>query len=195
MALLFDLDGTLLDSGPDIADAVNAARAHLGVDPLALEAVLPHIGWGLTHLLTHTLPPRAGSLEAARTAFHDHYRANVYRRSRPYAGADAVVRAWSGRLGLVTNKPRPYVEPILEATGWAPHFVAVVCGDEVRKPAPEALWRALDSMGVDAADALFVGDTEVDRDAARASGVPFAAVPWGRVTGERCVTLEALAAA
>lgn len=194
-ALLFDLDGTLLDSGPDLADAVNAARAHLSLTPLAEREVSPHVGWGLTHLLAHTLPPDTGALDAARAAFHDYYRANVYVRSRPYAGADEVVRAWSRRVGLVTNKPRPYVERILEATGWAPHFVVLVCGDEVRKPAPEALWRALAAMRVEASDALFVGDTEVDRDAALAAGVPFAAVPWGRVTGARSLSLEALAAA
>lgn len=197
-ALLFDLDGTLLDSGPDLADAVNAARAGLGAEPLALDAVLPHIGWGLTHLLAHTLPEAVGrddvALSAARETFHRWYRAHVYDRSRPYAGADAVLDAWSGRCGLVTNKPRDYVLEILERAGWTDHLAAVVCGDIVRKPAPEPLWRALETLDVAPADALFVGDSEVDRDAALAAGVPFAAVPWGRVTGTRTTTLTALAA-
>ncbi len=198
-ALLFDLDGTLLDSGPDLADAVNAARGELGLVPLPTAEVLPHIGWGVTHLLTHTLPGTAiasdGDLEGAKQAFHAWYGAHVYHRSRPYEGADAALEAWSGRAALVTNKPWRYVEEILASTGWAAHFAAVVCGDEVRKPAPEPLWRALTELEAEAEAVLFVGDTEVDQQAALAAGVPFAAVPWGRVDAERTVSLLDLARA
>ncbi len=190
--LLFDLDGTLLDSGPDLAASVNAARDSLGLPPLTIEAVLPHVGWGLTHLLKHTLPA-SESIATAREVFHDYYRGHAYDRSRPYPGAEAALTAWSGRVALVTNKPRPYVDVILEATGWSRLFAASVCGDEVRKPDPEALRRALRALGASASDALFVGDTEVDLETAEAAGVPFAAVPWGRVEFPRRVTLEALA--
>ena len=194
-ALLIDLDGTLLDTAADLAGGANAARAHFGLPPLPIEAVAAHVGWGLGHLLTRTLPvelhPR---MEEARAAFHACYAAHLLDHSRPYPGASALLEAWRGPLALVTNKPRAYVVPILEALGWVESFQAVVTGDDARKPAPEALWRALEGLGVAPEDALFVGDSEVDRDAAAAAGVAFVAVPWGRVATERRASLVELAA-
>lgn len=193
-AWLFDLDGTLLDSLGDLADAANAARAAVGLEPWPEADVARHIGHGLGHLLQGVLPaelhPRMG---AARAAFIAHYRANLLARSRPYPGVQPMFDALGGApLGLVTNKPGMFVDAILDGLGWSARFQAVVAGDTLaaRKPDPAPLLHALDILGVTPARAAYVGDSEVDRDAALAAGVRFIAVAWGRVAGATAETVD-----
>ncbi len=182
-AFLFDLDGTLLDTDADLAAAVNAARAALALPPLDVEAVRPHIGWGLGHLLRGALPPAAHpGLAEARRHFHAHYRAHLLDHSRPFADADDVLAALGpARCGLVTNKPGAFVDAIIARLGW--RFGVVVAGDTLaaRKPDPAPLLRAAATLGVDPATTTYVGDSEVDLEAAAAAGVDFVAVAWGRV--------------
>jgi len=106
--LLFDLDGTLLDTLGDLADAANAARSVLGLPPVADELVAPHIGWGLGHLLSHVLPAGAESvLPTARAAFMEHYASHLLVRSTPYPGADELMANRGDRfVGLVTISRR-----------------------------------------------------------------------------------------
>ncbi len=182
--LLFDLDGTLLDTLGDLADAASAARAALGLPPVTDAAVAPHIGWGLGHLLSHVLPEGLEDpLPTARAAFMAYYADHLLVRSTPYPGAEELMRRRGERfLGLVTNKPSRFVKPILARLGW--RFDVVVAGDTLpqRKPDPGPLRHALE--GVDGRDrAIFVGDSEVDRAAAEAAGLRFVAVAWGRIVG------------
>jgi len=182
-AVLFDLDGTLLDSRGDLADAVNAARAAVGVEPLSDEAVGGHIGRGLTALLEAALPPLTPvAFQASRAVFIAHYSANLLNRSRPYAGVDTMFDGLRGyRLGLVTNKPAMFTHAILRGLGWDTRFEAVVCGDTTptRKPSPEPLLFGLERLGASPASAVFVGDTAVDAETAAAVGAPFVCVAWG----------------
>jgi phosphoglycolate phosphatase len=185
-ALVFDLDGTLIDSDADIAAAANAARASCGLTPLPVEAVAAGIGWGLTHLLSAILPGvTAAAFAAARETFVDHYRAHPLVHTRALPGAERVLASWDGPLGLVTNKPAVFVEPILAGLGWSGRFGAVVAGDTLsaRKPEAAPLLHALERLGCPPQEALFVGDSEVDAATAAAAGVPFACVAWGRAAG------------
>lgn len=189
-ALLFDLDGTLLDSAPGIARAVNAARGELGLDPLPVEAVAPAIGGGLGRLLRRCLPPEAhAEVDRLRPVFHAAYRAGAL-DARPFPGAAAVVARLGHRSGLVSNKPRAYLAPLLAHLGW--RFAVVVDGDGPRKPSPEPLLRAAAALGHPPSRALFVGDSEIDRAAAAAAGMMFATVPWSALDAPRLPSLEAL---
>lgn len=197
-AVLFDLDGTLIDSTGDLADGANAARAAFGLPPLPEAAVAPAIGHGLGHLLRGTLPealhPR---LDEARAAFHAHYDAHLLHRTRPYPGAAACLDHLTGsgvRLGMVTNKPGRFVAGILEGLGWATRFEVVVAGDTLpqRKPSPEPIRHAMDALGAVPARTHYVGDTEVDLECAAAAGVPFVCVAWGRAAADAQRTTDDL---
>ncbi len=184
-AYLFDLDGTLLDSSPDITGATNAARAAFERSPLTVGEVSEHIGWGLGHLLTHTLSGLdEAQFAAARAVFVAYYQDHLLDKSELYPGVTRCLdHLRSHPLGLVTNKPGFFLEPTLKGLAWETQFGVVVAGDTlpVRKPRPEPIFHALQSLGVGPENAVFVGDSEVDRDAARAAGVGFVAVKWGRV--------------
>ena len=196
-AFLFDLDGTLLDTRGDIADAANAARAALGLPTMAEAAVEGHVGHGLGHLLAQVLPRALhGRLGEARAAFVAHYQAHLLDRTRPFPGAEELLARLAGRpIALVTNQPGRFVDPILAGLGW--HFEVVLAGDTLpeRKPHPAPVREALRRLGVAAEQALFVGDTEVDRAAAVGAGVAVGCVPWGRTTdleGRRLTSLAEL---
>ncbi len=184
-AFLFDLDGTLLDSRGDLADAANAARAALGLPPLSDEAVERHTGWGMAALLAGVVPEATPEmLVRAREVFIPYYQKHLLKRSPPYPRVEEMFEALAGHpLGLVTNKPAMFTVPIVEALGWNRHFGVVVSGDTTpqRKPAPEPLLHGLAALGVAPAEAIFVGDTPIDAETARNAGVRFIAVPWGRV--------------
>lgn len=188
-AAIFDLDGTLIDSTGDIAAAANHVREINGLSPLPEAGVAAHIGWGLGHLLTHTLPGIEGAgLAAARAAFIEFYGAHCLVKTQPYPGADALLSALAEAgvaLGLVTNKPGMFLDPILDGLGWRERFGAVLGGDALpqRKPDPAPLVAAMARLGVEAAETIYVGDTEVDAETARRASVDFVAVPWGRVVG------------
>jgi phosphoglycolate phosphatase len=183
-AVLFDLDGTLLDSRGDLADAANATRAHLGLVALSDEAVEAHTGSGMVALLRGVLPEvEPAALETLREVFVAHYCAHLLDRSRPFPGVEVMLDAMAGApLGLVTNKPTMFTTPILQGLGWSDRFGVVVCGDTTpwRKPSPEPLLHALAALGVSADRAVFVGDTPIDAETAAAANVDFLCVGWGR---------------
>ena len=202
-AAAFDLDGTLVDSAPDLADAANAMLKLLGYPLLAERRIAAMIGGGVDRLIERALAestgstdaaPRAAMLRIARDAFHQHYATRLYQRSRVYPGVLEALEtlARSGlRLCCVTNKASVFALPLVEAAGLSRLFAFVICADdpENRKPSPALLLETCRRFEVRPEELLCVGDSAADVAAARAAGCPIAAVSYG-YNGERPVALE-----
>lgn len=186
--LVFDLDGTLVDTAPDLAAAMNHALGEAGRPPVPLDDVRHMVGLGARRLLEAGLEATGGRIDAAGEAallerFLDNYRENVARLSRPFPGAGELLAELAGRgiaLGLCTNKPQGLTETLMTTLGFDRFFASIVGGDAlaVRKPDPAHLRHVIDRLGGDG-PALFVGDSEVDLETARAAGVPVILVDFG----------------
>lgn len=178
-AIVFDLDGTLIDSAPDIRAAANRMLRGEGREPLDLPTIISFIGNGLPRLVEQVMRVRGLDMgEHARLtqATLDHYSRAATDLTRPYPGMVAALerlRAQGCALGICTNKPEAPARAILRDLGLDGLFDAVVGGDTlaVRKPDPDPLHRAFAALG--GAARLYVGDSEVDAETARRAGVPF----------------------
>ncbi len=200
-AVLIDLDGTLLETGPDIVAAANRMLAELGRPALAEARVSEFIGKGVANLVTRCLretqsPADPESLAAALAVFERHYLAGVADRTLPYPGVVEGLERFAAMgmpLGCVTNKAAMFTRPLLERTKLARYFRVVVAGDTVahKKPHPQPLLHAAAVLGVAPADLLVIGDSANDVVAARAAGCPVFVVPYGYREG---MALETLAA-
>ena len=180
--LLFDLDGTLVDSLRDLTVAVNAARARVGLAGLSEETVRTFVGDGLAVLLARSVP--ADEIAAARESFLAHYAIHLLDHTRPYAGVPEMLAAVTGagcRAAVVTNKPLPFAQRILEGTELARYFPVVVSGEGPagRKPAPQPFQTALAGLGGSREAALVIGDGPADVQGARAAGLPVCGVLYG----------------
>ncbi|WP_421849507.1 phosphoglycolate phosphatase [Oricola sp.] len=183
-ALLFDLDGTLVDSVPDLTSAINMVLSEAGHAPLAVDQVRAMIGNGIAKLVERAFAARAVALQGADLAVMTDRMMAVYGgalvdKTVPMPGAAEILRAYAAvgvRIAVVTNKPEAFSREILAALGLAESVGAVVGGDTgpARKPAPGMLAHALQQLGVSAPRAAMVGDSPADIDAARA--VPMASI-------------------
>jgi phosphoglycolate phosphatase len=183
--VVFDLDGTLIDSRRDLARAANEVLAGRGGGPLAEEAVTRMVGDGARALLERAfaaagLPaPGDADLDAFNRCYHQH----LFDTTRPYGGADAMVRAAAahGAASLLTNKPASHTARLVEHFGWASLLAVVVGGDGAwpRKPSPEGLRAVMAQVGVPASATVLVGDSHVDLATAKAAGVRFALARYG----------------
>jgi phosphoglycolate phosphatase len=178
----FDLDGTLVDTGADIAAAVNRVRADYGLDPLPQDEIV-----GLTGLGAETLIERAvgRDVPAATRRYVDYYAERPAEHAQPYDGVSETLRRLHDRgvaMAVCTNKRGALARAVLSATGLDRYLGAVVAADDVArtKPDPEHLLAALRAIGGEPATALYVGDNEVDVATAQAAGVRCAIVAWGR---------------
>lgn len=176
-ALVFDLDGTLVDSAPDIAAALNAALTEEGAAPLSLAQVISFIGNGMPALVTKArvhLGLDAAREPAILAAMLRHY---GHGQTRLYPGALPALRelkAAGYALGLCTNKNIGPTRQVLAACGLDDIFDVVIGGDSlaVKKPDPAPLRAAIAALGTEAL--LYIGDSEIDEETARRAGVPFA---------------------
>lgn len=184
--VVFDLDGTLADTGPDLAAALNHALARLGRPLVPPDQVRHLVGHGGRALLRGDLARSGGADEALVEQgfcfFGGHYAANICAGTTAYPGLEPALdalRARGVRTAICTNKPERLTHLLSEALGWAGRFDAVVGGDTlpVRKPDPAPLHAAIARAG--GGRAAFVGDSAVDADTARAAGVPFVAADFG----------------
>ena len=184
-ALVFDLDGTLIDSRRDIATAINRMRADLGLPPLALEQVVTMVGEGARLLVERALGPDfpPDQVDQALARYLDHYRDVCLDTTRPYPGIEEMLGALSERypLALLSNKGEALSRRILEGLGLAHHFREILGGDSLptRKPDPAGLRLVAERLGASLESLLLVGDTWIDAETAKAAGCAFALVEWG----------------
>ncbi len=191
--VVFDLDGTLVDSAPDLAEAVSEVLQAQGRRDVSLEETRGFVGQGAKVLLERawaaTGEPLAdgdeAALEALYQAFLEAYHPRVARLSRPFPGAVAVLEHLAGAghaLGLCTNKPAAPTRTLLQRLDLARYFGdAVVGGDSLptRKPDPAPVHEVLRRCGGQPEAAVLVGDSPTDVQAAQAAGIAVVAVPWG----------------
>ena len=186
-AYLFDLDGTLLNTTPDIAYAVNVMRASEDLPALSLSEVERGVGRGATELILATTPPQMHDrVHELRQVFVHAYQDHLCVDTYPYEGAIECLKMISKRgkrLALITNKPERLATPLLDAFAWNELFELKLYGDSLseRKPSPLPINHTIERLRVERSRCVFIGDTEVDAQAAQSAGVHFWAVNWGRV--------------
>jgi phosphoglycolate phosphatase len=200
-AVLIDLDGTLLDTAPEIAAAANAMLADQGLAPLPAGEIRDFIGRGIPHLVERCLqaaglPLPCARLEPALRSFGAHYRRLNGTSSAPFPGVlEGLERLRAARLGLacVTNKAAAFTAPLLEKSGLAPFFGAVVTADQVgaRKPDPAPFLHACRLLGTSPGESAVIGDSANDALAARAAGCRVLLVSYGYSEGRDVRTLDA----
>lgn len=195
-AVLFDLDGTLIDTAPDFIRCLNQLRKQHGLSALPPEQIrrsvsngaraMVRIGFGLE-------PEEPGYLER-HTEFLDLYEAGVAVETLLFNGMDSLLASLEARQipwGIVTNKPLRFAEPLIAALGLAPRCAALICPDHVaeRKPHPESLLLACSHIDAEPTRCIYVGDHERDIEAGRNAGMHTIAVRYGYIEQPETVDL------
>jgi phosphoglycolate phosphatase len=203
-AVLIDLDGTLLDTAPDLAAAANRVRADFGLEPLAVERIAAFVGKGAEVLVHRALTDRIdGTVDEAtfakgRAAFYRHYHDTNGKTTIIFDGvpeALALLRGRNIKVACVTNKPREFTRPLLEQLNLASLFDTIVAGDDVKqkKPHPDLLLTGCRNMDVAPAQARMIGDSLNDALAAEAAGMRAILVETGYNEGESVTHLAKMA--
>ncbi len=184
-AVLFDLDGTLLDSAPDLVAALNQVRENEDLPPLAVAEMSPYVSHGAVGLLNAGMPATdPATFESWRGGFLDHYAENFYRESSLYEGVRELIDFLNVSAipwGIVTNKVEAFTLPILEASHLNDTISCVVCGDTLSrsKPDPAPVSLACGILNAKPENTLFVGDDNKDLVAGKAAGTQTAVVHYG----------------
>lgn len=183
---IFDLDGTLIDSRLDIVNSANAARVHLGFEPLPESVVLTYVGNGAPTLIRRTLEQHATDELAERglAFFLDHYRRHLLDNTAPYPGVEAGLhrlRDANVPMAILTNKPTDNAITIINALGWSSLFHRVYGGDSFprKKPDPIGIDELRRELSVEPRRTIMVGDSRVDIQTARNAGVVSCGVTYG----------------
>jgi len=186
MALVvFDLDGTLVDSRQDLADSTNAVLQSFGAAPLPLDRVVMMVGEGARVLVQRALEAAGldADLDDALKRFQAHYRTRLLATTRPYPGISDMLGTVApvATLAVLTNKPFAPSLELLEAFGWSSHFLSVVGGDSVlgRKPDPAGLQHLMSLAHAAPESTLLVGDSMVDVETARRAGAAVCVARYG----------------
>lgn len=184
-AVLFDLDGTLLDSAPDMLATANRMRVARGQAPMTLANLRPHVSRGSRAMLEAAFPqlPPA-QREAMVQEFLDTYLEELGRHSVLFEGIQAMLSALDAdgvKWGIVTNKPEYLARDILPQHGWHSRCAVLIGGDTLaeKKPHPLPLQVAAERMGFDVGQCVYVGDDARDIESARAAAMPSIAALWG----------------
>ncbi len=182
--LIFDLDGTLVDSRADIRTGVNLTRAHYGLAPLAIETVAGFIGNGTRKLIERAFAETPVDIDEALDINNRFYNEHLHDATRPYpgvlSGLEELGRA-GNTLAVLTNKPSPACRAILHHFKIMDAFAAVLGGDSTPKikPDPEPVFMIMQSAGFAAADTWMIGDNYTDIDAAHGANIRSAFVTYG----------------
>ena len=190
--VLFDLDGTLVDSAPDLAGAANEMRVQRGLPALALEQLRSMVGSGARGMLSVALQttPADSTYEALKTEFLDRYEARLLQETRLFAEVQLLLAALSAAnigWGIVTNKAERFALPLTRAMGLHCSALAIVGGDTIAhsKPHPAPLLEAARLAGVAPVHCIYVGDDERDMVAGRAAGMQTVAAAWGYLGNDK----------
>jgi phosphoglycolate phosphatase len=189
LTIAFDLDGTLVDTAPDLVDTLNVVFTRNGFAPVPYEAARTMIGAGARRMIECGLQAEGrrftnGEIDRLFTDFIDHYSAHIADRSRPFPGLEAALdelAARNCRLAVCTNKLEALSRLLLDALGMSKRFAAITGQDTfgIQKPNPQILLRTIQQVGGDVGRAILVGDSATDVNTARAAGVPVIAVTFG----------------
>ena len=183
--LVFDLDGTLVDSKEDLANAVNVALESFDLPPLPNPVIYSYVGDGASALIRRALPPEKADLllPAVLDRFLAYYRRHLLDTTRAYPGVVGALRKWAGmyRMAVLTNKGVAMTREILSGLSLDGHFFEVRGGDSfgTKKPDPEGLLHILREAGVEAQEAIMIGDSRNDVQAGRAAGTVTCGVTYG----------------
>ena len=189
-AVAFDLDGTLVETLPDLNESALRMLKHIGRPAVSEATVRACVGDGVDRLVKRLLTgkpdgePDAEAFEKAVESFRSHYASVLTRASHPFAGVVStleILRERGFKLACVTNKPARFTEPLLERLGLTAYLDVVISGDSLarKKPDPLPLVHTARAFGIEPAQLLTVGDSPVDTQAARAAGCPVFCVPYG----------------
>lgn len=183
--VLFDLDGTLLDSAPDMVATVNRMRGARGQGPMPLAELRPHVSRGSRAMSAAAFPELAGDVPPAMIReFLDTYEGELGRSSVPFDGVAELleaIEADGARWGVITNKPEYLAKQAMPLLGWESRCAILLGGDSLpeRKPHPLPLLHAAEVLGAAIEDCAYVGDDRRDIEAARAAGMHAVVALWG----------------
>ncbi len=182
--LVFDLDGTLVDSKLDLAMSINAMRADMGLGPLPLELIATYVGNGVTLLVRRSLGAQASeeSVDRGLAFFLGYYREHMLDRTAPYPGVSEALEKLSGRkMAVLTNKPVDFSREMIARLGFAPHFTYIYGGNSFpkKKPDPIGLDKLMEDFQVAAGKTLMIGDSDTDVLTGRNAGVWTCGVTYG----------------
>lgn len=183
--VLFDLDGTLLDTLEDLADGVNASLEQNGFPKRTLEEIRSFVGNGVAKLMERAIPGGLANdrYDVCLKEFKEAYGEHIQRKTRAYPGIPELLeqlRQEGYKLGIVSNKFDLAVKKLNDC--YFPGLIQVAVGsmDHVpRKPAPDGVFRAMEELGAEKARTVYVGDSEVDIATARNAGIPCISISWG----------------
>lgn len=184
-AIIFDLDGTLLNTLEDLADSVNYALASNGFGMRSIEEVRMFVGNGIRKLIERAVPDNTDieTVDSVFETFKSHYLGNMMNKTKPYDGIMELLRMLSERgvrMGIVSNKYDPGVKGLNES--FFSKYIKVAIGesaDVAKKPAPDTVYEALKEMGIEKTETVYVGDSDVDIATAANSGLDCISVTWG----------------
>jgi phosphoglycolate phosphatase len=182
--LVFDLDGTLIDSERDLANSVNATLEHMGRPALPDHQIAGYVGQGAARLIEQALGPGAKAEECHQGLEHflEYYREHMLDHTITYPGVREALAALEGvAMAVLTNKPVRFSQRIVEGLGLAKYFRYIYGGNSfgTKKPDPEGMYRLLSDFQVEARKAMLVGDSEVDVQTARNAGTWACGVTYG----------------
>lgn len=183
--VVFDLDGTLLDTLEDLTDSVNAALVFFGQSPKTIEQIRTYVGNGIRNLMKRSVKDgeKNPDFEKIFQAFREHYKEHCQDKTRPYDGIMdllGTLKAKGIKMAIVSNKADFAVKELNEY--YFKEFDMTAIGERkgiARKPAPDSVFLALKELGVSPDHAVYVGDSEVDLKTAERAGLPCISVLWG----------------